>query len=226
MKIISLLGTAAALAIAGPAMAANLVTNGDFETSNLSGWTFTNTGGGSVPVTIQYGQNGPYPSGAYGEAVPSGPNGGAYGLYFSSDTARPHAMSQLVNLVAGQTYSLSFDFYVPQNGYNNANDATLGFTIGDAQAGDIFRTGSADGVPPRTWRTFSTSWTALADGDVALSLNFNGLGLREGDLAADFVVDNIAMTAVPEPTTWALMIGGFGLAGMQLRRRKTSVSFA
>ena len=28
------------------------------------------------------------------------------------------------------------------------------------------------------------------------------------------------MNAVPEPTTWALMITGFGLAGAALRRRK------
>ncbi|MBU1376339.1 MAG: PEPxxWA-CTERM sorting domain-containing protein [Alphaproteobacteria bacterium] len=27
-------------------------------------------------------------------------------------------------------------------------------------------------------------------------------------------------TAVPEPATWALMLGGFGLAGTALRRRR------
>lgn len=32
--------------------------------------------------------------------------------------------------------------------------------------------------------------------------------------------------AVPEPTTWAMMIGGLGLAGAALRRRKTQVQFA
>lgn len=32
--------------------------------------------------------------------------------------------------------------------------------------------------------------------------------------------------AVPEPTTWAMMIGGFAIAGMSLRRRKTAISFA
>jgi hypothetical protein len=29
---------------------------------------------------------------------------------------------------------------------------------------------------------------------------------------------------VPEPATWALMIGGFGLAGGMLRRRRTAVA--
>jgi hypothetical protein len=32
--------------------------------------------------------------------------------------------------------------------------------------------------------------------------------------------------AVPEPATWALMIGGFGLAGMAARRRRSAVRFA
>jgi len=32
--------------------------------------------------------------------------------------------------------------------------------------------------------------------------------------------------AVPEPATWAMMIGGFAIAGGALRRRKTAVSFA
>jgi hypothetical protein len=31
---------------------------------------------------------------------------------------------------------------------------------------------------------------------------------------------------VPEPATWAMMIGGFGLIGAAARRRKTRVVFA
>jgi hypothetical protein len=42
-------------------------------------------------------------------------------------------------------------------------------------------------------------------------------------------LDNISLTplgAIPEPASWALMIGGFALAGAAMRRSKTSVSFA
>jgi hypothetical protein len=38
--------------------------------------------------------------------------------------------------------------------------------------------------------------------------------------------DEESVQAVPEPTTWAMMIGGLSLVGLQMRRRKTTVSFA
>jgi hypothetical protein len=34
------------------------------------------------------------------------------------------------------------------------------------------------------------------------------------------------VSGVPEPAAWGMMIGGFGLAGMALRRRTTKVAFA
>lgn len=37
---------------------------------------------------------------------------------------------------------------------------------------------------------------------------------------------NFEVAAVPEPASWALMIGGFGLLGAAARRRKTQVVFA
>lgn len=35
-----------------------------------------------------------------------------------------------------------------------------------------------------------------------------------------------AANAVPEPATWAMMIGGLGVVGLAMRRRRTTVSFA
>ncbi len=36
----------------------------------------------------------------------------------------------------------------------------------------------------------------------------------------------LVSSAVPEPATWAMMIGGFGLAGATLRRRRAAQAFA
>lgn len=37
---------------------------------------------------------------------------------------------------------------------------------------------------------------------------------------------NVTPGAVPEPATWAMMIGGFALAGATMRRRKATLAFA
>jgi hypothetical protein len=48
-------------------------------------------------------------------------------------------------------------------------------------------------------------------------------GLNCCDVGTSLVVGNGA-AAVPEPASWALMIGGFGLAGAALRRRRALVA--
>lgn len=65
------------------------------------------------------------------------------------------------------------------------------------------------------WTSFST---VLAAGTYTLEAGVaNGV---DGDNPSFLLVDDFRMNAVPEPTTWALMIMGFGLAGAALRRRK------
>ena len=36
-------------------------------------------------------------------------------------------------------------------------------------------------------------------------------------------LDNIGLAGVPEPASWAMMIGGFGFAGVAMRRRRSAV---
>jgi hypothetical protein len=52
-------------------------------------------------------------------------------------------------------------------------------------------------------------------------------GLRFNSTGNAFEFDNLAVAAVPEPATWAMMIGGFGLIGFASRRRaRISVAYA
>jgi len=223
MRITTLLAAAAAMTVATPALAQNVVNNGSFE-NGLNGWNVTTTGGGTAPVVITYNNSSGYPTGAFGEpiapdnATSLSPDAvGTHTLYFSSDTASPHSISQLVNLIAGQTYNIGFDYYAPQNGINNPFDATLGFSLGGSQIGSILTAGSPSGTPARTWLNFGTSFTATQSGPQNLALNFNGGGVT----AADFAVDRVYLTAaVPEPATWALMLIGFGGMGIAMRRRR------
>nr|WP_314441485.1 PEPxxWA-CTERM sorting domain-containing protein [uncultured Sphingomonas sp.] len=229
MKL-ALLTTAVGLALAAtPASAAtNLLSNGSFE-SGLTGWNIGLTGGGTAPVAIDYNQASGYPTGAFGEAIntnnvaSASPDAvGTKLAYFSSDTANPHTISQLVNLVAGVTYNIGFDYYAPLNGANNPNDATLGFLLDGVQIGNLLTAGGpASNTPVQSWQNFSTSFVALNSGPQNLSFQFNGLGVT----AADFGIDRVYVTAaVPEPGTWAMMLLGFGAIGAAMRRRRRPIA--
>lgn len=226
MKL-SLVTTAAALALAAtPASAAdNLLTNGSFE-SGFDGWAI-NLGPapqGTAPVVIQYNQASGYPTGAFGEAIntntvaSASPDAvGTRLAYFSSDTANPHTISQLVNLVAGVTYNIGFDYYAPANGISNPFDASLGFTVSGAPVGTTLLAGSASGTPGQTWFNYNSSFVATSTGAQTVAFAFTG----RGSTAADFGIDRVFVTAaVPEPGTWAMMLLGFGAIGFSMRRRR------
>jgi len=46
------------------------------------------------------------------------------------------------------------------------------------------------------------------------------------EVISDFAPNNATLAAVPEPAAWSLMLGGFGIVGGALRRRRMSLSFA
>lgn len=65
--------------------------------------------------------------------------------------------------------------------------------------------------------------------DIVGGVNFNGSVRLYGIDDLNFTVDPIVVAPVPEPAAWAMMIGGFGIAGSALRRRRkvsTKVTYA
>ncbi len=77
------------------------------------------------------------------------------------------------------------------------------------------------GAGPSSYRLLGTSFsgTAWASGNLVLYYWDTFTPDNRGQVTV-----NINSAVVPEPASWALMIGGFGLAGAMLRRRRVSAA--
>lgn len=236
MNLLMKSGLAATVAlVAMPASAAvtNLLTNGSFE-SGLAGWTLTNNElpgtGASAPVVIDYNQSSNYPTGAYGEIIPTPTSktvspdaAGKSGLYFSSDTSRApgngQMLSQAVKIAANTTYRFGFDYYLPLNGLANPNGAY--FTA--ALNGVTFASFAIDATAGAVWTNIGRDSGDLPDGEGTLSFTFTSDGFPAEDIVIDrvYLIDSSTIPgSVPEPATWGMMVLGFGMAGAALRSRR------
>jgi len=204
------------------ASAANLVSNGSFE-SGLTGWTLDGSVGDAYPATIiDYNSNASYPTGAFNEPVPGdsslslSPDAvGTHAAYFVSDTST-QTLSQQVFLNAG-LYSIGFSAYTPSNGFRNTNDAFFSGSIAGVSLAS-FNVGSR---AQTTWNTFSGIANIQTAGTYEVKFAFS----TNGYPAKDIVIDRVyVVSTVPEPESYAMMLAGLGLMGAIARRRKAKVA--
>ena len=190
--VLVLAGSALAAAAPQAASAAELVTNGGFETGDFTGWTLTgNTGFTGVTTSPVY--------------------EGTYAAYFGQ-VGSTGTLSQLLDTVVGETYTISFAL---SNLGSTPNSFAASF--GDSP----LLTFTNLGPLPYVLYTFSAVATSTS---TPITFTF-----RQDP--SFWVLDAVSVDGVlvPEPATWAMMIGGMGLAGGALRRRhavRTTVSFA
>lgn len=207
-----LLGVAAAMSFCSAANAATFM-NGSFETSSTAPGTFTTLAGGSTAIngwtvggsSIDY-------IGSYWTAQ----NGSR-----SIDLAGSGigSISQIFDTIAGQAYNVSF--FVSRNPEGGVTPRTGFVDVGGAQT-LVTYSNAASTLSNMLWeqRTFGftatgASTTLRFSADPATSNGFFGLAL-----------DNVAVSAVPEPATWAMMLFGFMLVGGAMRSRKKRIAFA
>lgn len=120
------------------------------------------------------------------------------------------------------TYSLVFNL----NGLGSNTASFAGRFAADNAVTAIRLNGnllSANGGAFTSWKDFGTN-TGFVTGFNTLEFDVTNFGQADGNpsgLRVEFL-RSTAFEAVPEPQSWALMIAGFGLVGVSMRRRKSA----
>jgi hypothetical protein len=216
MAIIGALG-----AILPVAASANLVINGDFEAGNtgfISGYSYAPPASMYDPATYTVGTDpnlvhSAWTYGPHADHTFAGQNGVGHMMIVNGDQIPNVTVWQgtlTTPLIQGQKYEFSAwvaNIYV-------VSPAILEFNVGNTSLGSI--------TPQNlgTWEHFSKTFTAGANQTTAL---INQNTAYSGN---DFALDDISISAVPEPTTMiagALLLLPFGASTLRvLRKHRTA----
>ena len=248
--------TAGLLLAGNASAAINLVTNGDFSTNGGNGQLGYNTtaAGWSVPnpgsptygsYTFVY-NAGPGVSGTtadtsgangqYGNVALWGPGdgGGLNGLTLSPDGGaflasdpvyQSGAITQTIagGLSTGAWYHLTFYFAgAQQTGFSGATFDGWNVTLGGA-AVQSTATLNVTNHGFTGWQMADMYFMATGANS---TLSFLATGGPAATLPPFALLDGVTLVAVPEPTTWALMIMGFGGIGAMVRTRRRQAALA
>jgi subtilisin-like proprotein convertase family protein len=220
MRTLKFLAIAATAALATPSMAATYTFNGPV---NVPGFPFNIVGAGpasTFPIEINV-------SGA-------GPVTEDVDLVL---TNLKHSYADDLAIALQGPTGLAILILTDAGGHSNFN-GTYTFNQGSAALGGGNYGGNNTNIPGGTYgpsvyginpiANLLTSGSSLSAFN---GLNPNGtwkLWVWDDNLGNVGSLQSVSLkiAAVPEPATWAMMIGGLGLVGLQMRRRKTAVSFA
>lgn len=236
MKFVRTLAIVAAVVATQGASAAQLISNGGFE-SGLSAWTVTDVAGGSGSWYAASGSSGPLSG-----LSTVGPFAGSG--YALTDQTGPgtHALTQSFTVSPGaSSVMLTFNMFV--NSYadlftnggvlNHTGDAvqfgrvdilTAGagaFDTGAGVIGSLF-SGIDAGTNPNPYAAYSFDITSLVSAGGTFQLRF---AESDNQLFFNMGVDNVSIDAesgaVPEPGSLILIsLGLFGMASLSKRKHK------
>lgn len=228
----------ATLAAAAPAAAANLVTNGGFETTTfassseigiagfaqgVTGWTSNGFNllfkGGTQTTTSAANQyNDPLTYFRTGVTVDPLGTGGNF-IALDGDTNINGTLTQsITGLTAGQAYYVHFDWAATQL-RNRSGATTEKLQVG---LGGVTQTTQTISNPSEGFSGWTSGYFVFTPTTSTALLSFLSIGTPNGQPPIA-LLDNVSLQAVPEPATWALFVGGFGFVGYAARRRRAMV---
>ena len=205
---LTIAAVAIALGTCGQSNAASLITNGSFETGDLTGWTSQGWAVGSIFTGFAKSASDGFfyaTTGCVGDACING-------------TVDEQAyLFQDIPTIPGEKYTLSFDFQSDEDptelkvlfGGNTAFDLSgIGFQLAATTYTETF---TASGT--------TTRLTFLGRDDPAFPV-LDNIGLVDTGVNTVVIPDPPPVTggAAPEPSTWVLAFGGV-VAAYRFRRR-------
>jgi hypothetical protein len=225
---------AAGLAAAGSASATELLANGNFDQGNAgfySQYAYAPLNGTQTNL---------WPEGTYD--VSTNPNAD-HSLFssFADHTPSPDGgMMMVVNgssqadaivwsegdigggqpLIGAANTSYTFSFWVAS--VYPASPADLQLWVNGAKIDGVTFQAAGGSQALGQWQEFTYSGVTGANGLKSISLSNNNLEPSGNDFALDDM--SVQGVAVPEPTSWALMLLGFGGMGAMLRSRRRPVA--
>lgn len=219
VKKILMAAAALTLSTAGNA-AVNLITNGSFENASVNpGGGFTSLAGPSNAITgWKVGGAGVDYIGGYWQA-----QDGVRSIDLSGSTLKQGSyagsVSQSFATVTGHLYQVDFWMAGNPDGGPSLKTVLTSATdngvngISQLYANDFTVTG-ANTRANMGWEKKTFRFVATGD---PTTLNFQSAV----NTAFGAALDNVSVTAVPEPAVWGMMIAGFGVVGFSSRRRRS-----
>jgi choice-of-anchor C domain-containing protein len=215
------ISTIAGLVVFSAHAQASPFVNGSFEQGSAPGQFITLNGGDSTSIT--------------GWTVGGGANSVDYiGSYWTASNGLrsidlnglvPGSISQTFDVVAGQTYQVTFDLAGnPAGGPQfKTLDSSVAFTLFSPTPFDASNTDLAN----MGWISYSFLFTAVGNSATLTfaSTTTDYSGNSTYPTAFGPALDNVNVAAVPEPSTWAMMILGFlGLGFLGYRKSSKTAS--
>jgi hypothetical protein len=198
----SLLALAVATSALSAQAATNLVANGSFESTTQTAGTF------GIYTSLPGWDT-------FSVEVRNNVSGTAQDLsnFVELDTTKNSSISQLISIAAPGAYQLSFWYDSrPDNGTRSSGTNKLLWSFGD-NTGSVLTDWTTDTTG--VWDHYTGTFNFALAGDYDLTFAAAGSADSYGGS-----LDNVSVTAVPEPQTYAMLLAGLGLMGAIARRRK------
>lgn len=196
-----------------PATAAQLINNGDFS-QGLTGWTVTTTPNGvanAAPASFDVAGSGSQTAARF--------NVGVVNFDFGVPAAGGGVVQSFVSAGGQGVFSASIAAQGQQ--FTNLDGGTFSVWLNGVQKGS-FATGQIGaGATVRSTLLFSDT---LLTGSNSLEIRIVRPFISSVNSPFQYVTNVSMLGAVPEATTWAMMILGFGIVGVSMRRRNAGVS--